>query len=238
MLRGQANGNIGVATKAALLHVAVRNPHMAQDAPQGLQVMVSLLARAQIRLGDDLQKTDPRPVQVHIRTLDPALPAVQQLARILFHMNAFQTDNAVFRIALFPKTNLAADGIGLVILGNLVSLGQIRIEIMFAIELGEPGDLALQSQPRKDRQTQHLGIEHRQNPGKPQGHRPGLRVGTLPIPVRVRRKDLAFGFQLAMDFQSDHSFIFSHRGKFPVSFPQATNLFLISTAPFATWLCD
>ena len=52
------------------------------------------------------------------------IPVVQRLARVLFHMNARDPDGA----------DAAAGGQRLVELGDLVALGQVRIEIVLARE--------------------------------------------------------------------------------------------------------
>ena len=62
-----AHGNVGVATKAAFLHVAVAHSDVAQDRAQLVDIGLGLVGGANVRLGDDLDKRDAGAIEIDER---------------------------------------------------------------------------------------------------------------------------------------------------------------------------
>ena len=94
----------------------------------------------------------------------------------------------------------------LLILADLVALGQIRVEVVLAGKDGDRCDLRADGQPETDGMLDRLPIEHRQGAGQTQVHGAGLGVGLGPESGGGPGKDLGPGQELGMDFQPDHHF--------------------------------
>ena len=136
-----ADGDIGVATQASFFHIAVGNAQILQRQFKRLQIIVGLLGRAQFRFGDDLQQRRARAVIID-QTAVGAL-VMDQLARVLFQMRAFDIDLPLLAIrARHPHVPVIGDRF--IILRNLISLGQVRIIIIFPVELDDGIDLTIQ----------------------------------------------------------------------------------------------
>ena len=122
--------------------------------PEGLletgQVAISLLGRAEIGLADDLNERRAATVEVHIATIGGAAgEAVDGLAGVLLEMDTGEAHRAHGPI-LHGKGEAAALADGLIVLGNLVALGQVGIEIVLAGETRQWPDAAAHRQPHAD----------------------------------------------------------------------------------------
>ena len=103
-------------------------PELAQRRAQQLQPLAGLLGRAQVGLGDDLRERRAAAVEVddaRVRAVDPPARAdVDQLRRVLLQVHAVDAHLA----------QPAAPAQRLVVLGDLVALGQVGIEVVLAVE--------------------------------------------------------------------------------------------------------
>ena len=98
----------------------------------------------------------------------------------------------------------AVFGDRLVVLGDLVVLGQIGIEILLAVELAVLSDMQIQGQRGLHRILEHLLVEHRQGARQTAHHRVDVGVGVVAERGGRRREDLAGGAQLHVGLQADH----------------------------------
>ena len=96
----------------------------------------------------------------------------------------------------------------LVVLGDLVVLGGVWIEIIFPVELGEPGNFAVEQIAGQHGESDGLGIGHGENSRHAQTNwtNVGVRIGTegvgAPAPhLRLRLK-------LDVGLQTDDRFVF------------------------------
>jgi hypothetical protein len=104
------------------------------------------------------------------------LGGVHQLARVFFEMDAFDAH----RIGLAVKTRdlkIAVFTKGFFILGDLVTLGQVRIEIVLPGKTGAGGDGAVQGQARADAVFKRLLIQNRERPRLARAHGADLAIG-------------------------------------------------------------
>ena len=100
---------------------------------------------------------------------------MHQLAGILFHVDAGEPD--AFRLSVEIDFHMAVHGNGQFILGDLVPLGKIRVEIIFAgkAALGRYG--AMGRQGHAQGVFHNLFVQHRQYPGHPQANRASMGIG-------------------------------------------------------------
>ena len=68
---------------------------------------------------------------------------------------------------------------GLVVLGDLVALGQVGIEVVLAVEDRPRRELAAERQPDHQPEVDRLGVGDRQRAGQAEADRAGVRVGRL-----------------------------------------------------------
>jgi hypothetical protein len=99
----------------------------------------------------------------------------------------------------------------LVILRNLVALGQVRIKIIFPRKNRDCVDAALQSHRRQHREFDRLAVQYRQSTRQSQTHRANICVRRIAKPGRARAKDFRLGQQLYMDFQPNDRLIFREK---------------------------
>ncbi len=127
-LAGLAHRHVGVATKAAFLHVAVANANPGHDLVQLFGIGHRLGAGSHVGLGHDLQQRRAGTVQVNAGLPDKVF--VQRLAGVFFQMGAHQAHRHFFIAekeldtpALYHRDFKLA---------NLVALGQIGVKIILA----------------------------------------------------------------------------------------------------------
>ena len=141
--------DVGVAAQLALLHVAVRDPAVDHDGLQRRQVGEGLVGAADHGLRDDLHQRRARPVEV-----DERVPvAVVQLAHVLLEVDAGERDRPVLahdvaRRAGQLDLDLAPPAERLVVLGDLVVLGRVRVEVVLPVPLADGRDLAAEEEAR------------------------------------------------------------------------------------------
>ena len=196
--------DVGVAAEAALLHVAVADVEIADNGVQFPQVGGRLRGRAQVRLADDLQERRAGAVEVHVAHRFALV--VHQLAGVLLHVDAGDADGPAAAVHLDLHPAVLADG--QLELGDLVALGQVRVEIVLAGEAVFPVQGRSGGQPQLDGRLHHLAVEYRQGTGHAQADRAGVGVGRGAERGGAAAEDLTQGFHLGVDFQPDHGFEF------------------------------
>ena len=197
---GRPHGHVGVAAEGAFLHVAVAD---AEPAHQGVDLPHAgrRLGRAvEGRLGHDLEERRPRPVEV-----DPAQlpePLVHRSARVLLEVGADERDVAGGGVG-----RLDGDGPSrrdrILVLADLVALGQVRIEVVLAREDAARGDAGADREAEPDRHPHRLAVEDREHPGKPEIDGARLGVGLRPVARRGAGEELAPGEEASVHLQPD-----------------------------------
>ena len=129
----RADADVGVAAQGAFLHVAVGDAGVEQDFLEAREVFVGFVGRADVGLGDDFDQRRAAAVEVDVGAGGGVGEAVMEaFAGVLFHVQAGDAD------ALWAgrrgDVDVAVLGDGLVELRNLVALGQVGVEVIFAGE--------------------------------------------------------------------------------------------------------
>ena len=96
---------------------------------------------------------------------------------------------------------------GLVELRNLVALGQVGVEVVFAREDGALAHLAVECQGGQRGKLDGLGVEHRQCAGQAETNRADVGVGRGAEMIGAAAKGLGGGEQLHVDFESDDGLV-------------------------------
>jgi len=107
-----AHRHIGVAAKAPFLHVAVAYFEIHENVAQRLEICRRFFRGPQVGFAHDLEERGARTVVVDhavAACLDGAF--VDELARILFHVDAQDTDTFCFSVHDDIKPSVIADGL-------------------------------------------------------------------------------------------------------------------------------
>ncbi len=96
----------------------------------------------------------------------------------------------------------------LVILRNLVALGQVRIKIIFPRKDGNFIDPTLQGHSRQRREFHGFAIQNGQSSRKSQTNRAHISIWRIAKARRARAEDFRRGQQLNVDFESNNRLIF------------------------------
>ena len=130
-----------------------------------------------------------------------------QFRYVFFLVDALDADPGIMVIQ--ADVEVAVQGQREIILGDLISLHQVWIGIVLAVELGVFGDVAIQSQTGHDGVFYGLAVYHRQGARQPQTHGAyALICGGVLVIGATRAKHLAFGLELNMYLQTDDCFVF------------------------------
>ena len=109
------------------------------------------------------------------------------------------------------SSRLAVGVGGLVVLGDLVVLGHVRVEVVLAGEHGPP-DLAAQGPTQPHGEVHRRPVGHRQRARQPQAHRAHVGVGLVAEAVGAAAEQLGGRAQLHMDLQADYQLpVLGHR---------------------------
>ena len=128
VLAAQADRHVRVAAQLALLHVGLGDVEPAHEPVQRAHELGGLLGAGQLGRGDDLDERHARAVEIDVR--DRADVGV--LARVLLEVDALQL-HALDRAAE-DQIEVAVLAQRLVVLRDLIALGQVGIEVVLARE--------------------------------------------------------------------------------------------------------
>ena len=202
----RAERDVRVAAEAPLLHVPVADLEIDEDLVEALEIGRRLFGAADVRLADDLDERDPRPVQIDVA--HGVELVVHELSRVLLHVDPGDPD------LLLPSVELHLDpavlGGRLGILGDLVPLGEVGVEIVLPGEEALPVDPAVGRQGHLHHELHDLLVEDGQNPGHPEADGAGVGVGRRPELRGAAAEDLRLREELGMDLQPDDRFIFHY----------------------------
>jgi hypothetical protein len=114
----------------AALHICVGDSQPAQQLPQPDQVLSHLVGRAQVRPSDHFHQGDPAAIEVD----QTPIPAMQRLAGVLLHVQ-FGNGHPPQPAAGQRQVEETAAGQRLVVLADLIALGQVGVEVVLAGEV-------------------------------------------------------------------------------------------------------
>ena len=168
------DGDIGVATQTAFLHVPVADLKVLEDRPQQPEVVGSLLGGAEVGFAHDLQEGNAGAVEVDVA--ERLGLVVKELSRVLLQVDAGDSHQFLFSIGS-RDLHRAVDSERQLILGDLVSFGQVGIEVIFAGKEAEGGDLTVGGQCHSHGELHRLPVEDRERPGHAGADRTRMGVG-------------------------------------------------------------
>ena len=161
-----------------------------------------------IRFGDDLDQRCAGAVEVDAGHAVPVYlkrAFMQGFSCVFFQMGVVNADGFLAAVRQFD-VHVATTDDGLFQLGGLIGLGQIRVEIVFALEHRGAGDVGIDGQTEHDGIAKCLFIGHRQGAGHGEVDGAGLSVGLGAKGGAGAGKDFRLGGQLHVDFEADDGF--------------------------------
>ena len=210
--------DVGLEADVALLQHAkacAHEPHgVAEPAAEGLD----LFCAREVGLGDDLEQRGAGAVEVNDGVVDglPARRFVEQLARVFFEVcardaypRARSIELGLAAVAKHRDLDRTLEAQGLVVLADLVGLGQIGIEVALAIEPGHLGNRAAQRETDRYGELDRPAVGHGQRTGKRQHDGVDERVGLDTLGgrrggVAGPREHLAVRGQFDVHLEPDH----------------------------------
>ena len=142
-----------------------------------------------IGFADNFDQRDSTAIQVDGCTFAGIRkPLVQALTRVLFEMQAGDAD--VLSSGCGRNLDLAKLCQGLVVLRNLIALGQIGIKIILARENGCLVNSAAQRHRRQHREIYRLAIQYWQRSGKAKAYRANVSIWWIAKARRARAENL------------------------------------------------
>ena len=94
--------------------------------------------------------------------------------------------------------------------GNLVALGQVGVEIIFAREAGALLHVAVERERGPQGEFERFLVQHRESAGQAEAHGAGVGIGSIAEVCGAGAEGLGHGLELRVDFQADYGFIFRH----------------------------
>ena len=206
-----AHRHVGVAAERAFLHVAVADLEIANQRVHFLEIGHGFFRRAHVGLGDDFDERRAGAVEVDAGLLRQAF--MQRLAGVFFQVRTRDTDTLLCAIVEHDVHVTLANHRQLV-LADLVTLGQIRIEVVLAREHRTRRDLGIDGQPEFHRHAHGFAVEHRQHARIGEIDEIRLRIGPLAVGRGGSREDLRLRRELRVDLEADDGFPAHHSTSF------------------------
>ena len=208
---GGADAHVGVAAEVAVLHIRSGNAEILDHGMERGEVLAGLFGRTQVGLADNLHERHAGTVHVDQRVALGVVREVLHFGNVLFQMHTFHADGspAVLQVGIALDLQMTVQGQWQVVLGDLVSLHQVRVRVVLPVKLGELRYMALESQ------AGHYGVFHRapvddgQGAGQTQAHRAGAGVGFGGLVIGgTPAEHLAASVQLDVYLKPDDGFVF------------------------------
>ena len=202
----EPDADVGIAAQMALLHIASGNLDELNHLLQLGQVGVRFVGAAHVGLADDFDERRTAAVEIDVGGAAGIGEAiVDALAGVVFHVDAGDADAP--GTAVHHDVHEASLGHRLVILGDLVALGQIGIEVVLAREARERAHLAVQCEGALDGQFHGLAAEHRERTGQAEADRAHIRIGRRAEAGGAAAEDFGGRGQLHVDFEADYRLV-------------------------------
>ena len=137
-----------------------------------------------------------------------------EFARVLFHMNARKSDGLAFAVNI--NRNVPGVGYRQIVLRGLPILRQVRIVIIFTVELAVLVNLAIGREPRFDSELHHALVNGRQDARQAQAYRTSVSILFSPERRRAPAEYFSRRLEFAVYLQADYRFILqiNHLKKF------------------------
>ena len=133
---------------------------------------------------------------------------VRQFARVLLDVDT--SDPAVVQRAVGIIIHGAGLAHGQVELRDLIGLGQVGIEVVFAVGLAETVDFTAKGRAHAHAGIHDRSVQHGQDAGKAHANRAAVGVRLRPELVFAGAEYFRFGVQFRVDLQTHDKLILSH----------------------------
>ena len=132
---------------------------------------------------------------------------VLELGHILFQVDALDADACCVAVEL--DIEVAVEGDGVLVLGDLVALHEVGVGVVLAVEAGGVGDGAVEGQAGGDGVLDGTAVDDGEDAGHAQADGADVGVGRRALVARAARAEhLALGEELDVDFQPYDGLIF------------------------------
>jgi len=131
---------------------------------------------------------------------------VEEAAGVFLEVDALEADEAGALGGLDLEAAVEAEGH--VVLGDLVALGEVRVGVVLAVELGVLGDGAAQGEAGEDGVADGLLVDDGEGAGEAEGDGVDEGVGLfVEVVAGAVREHLGAGAELAVDFEADDGLV-------------------------------
>src|SRR5439155_6570201 len=176
-----------------------------------------LRATSDLRLRDDLDERHAGAIEIDAcgrHTL--ATLRMKRFSSVLFKMDPHKPDP----LPAAPGADLdtAADAERPIVLGDLVALGEIRIEVVLSGEDAPFRDRGADRETGHDRETDRPLVQHGKHPRKSEAHRTDLGIGSCSERSAAPAEYLRPRLELRVDFEAHDRLVvvvggFRHRAR-------------------------
>ena len=208
VLERDGHVHVGLEAHVALLHHALGHAKEAAEIAQFLREGHHLIGAVEVGRGDDLEQRRAGAIEIDQASVvvETAGQLVAQLAGVLLQVRADDAD--ALGAAGHRQIEEAVAAQRLVVLADLIALGQVGIEVVLAIPVAVFGDGAVQRQAHHGRHLHGALVHDRQRSGQRSHQRIDQRVRLATLEVGMRRtrrarEHLAARAQFHMDLESD-----------------------------------
>src|SRR2546425_4528206 len=199
----KANRHVDVEAARALLEPHLGDAGVDEDVAQGANVVLGFVGGAHVRIADDLEERDAGAVEVHERVSPSAILPMLQRSGVFRERRAPDPHTLPA-----PQLQPAVHRQGQVVLRDLIPLRQIGIHVVLAVELGVMGRLAVQREPRRDRELDRATVRHGQRTGKSKADWANERVRRRTEPARLAAAEhLRLGVELDVGLDPDDELV-------------------------------
>ena len=198
-----AYADVDVGPQRSLLHVAIAGAEIAQDRAQLGDIRLGLLGGADVRLGDDLHQRYAGAVEIDERQCRALV--VQRLAGVLFQMQPLDPDGGALTAGEFDR-DLALAHDRRLVLADLISLRQIRIKVVLAVEHRAQIDLRIEAEPGAHRLPDAFLVDDGQHARHRRIDQRNMRVRLAAEFGRGARKQFRVRGNLGVDLEPDDDF--------------------------------
>ena len=191
------DGDVGVAAEGAFFHVAVGDAGVEEDLLEAGEVFEGFVGRAEVGLGDDLDEGCAAAVEVDVGAGGGVGEAVvDAFAGVFFEVEAGDADGLQNRVAGDVEGGDGDGpvlGDGLVELRDLVALGGVGVEVVFAGEDAGFADLAADGAGGENGELDGTAVEDGKGAGEAEAGGADVGVGLSAVAVEAAAEGLGLG---------------------------------------------
>src|SRR5262249_10614749 len=157
---------------------------------------------AHIGLAHDFDERGAAAVQIDVRVAVGIFKAVvNAFAGVVFHVHASDADAPLCSVD--GDIDVATFGHWLIVLRNLVALGQVGVKVVLAGEPGKGAHLAVQRKRAANGQFDGHTVQDRQRARQSEANRADVGIGRRAETGGASAKDFGSGSQLHVHFEPD-----------------------------------